>query len=100
MRRYKIDMILNVSLISFSQICICKDDEDLSVEPVELSVNPEQWSINPCGLMASYRQDDRVNLCHLDWEWVKEKQLEKLQADVILAAGGFSIIYFHTSLHD
>ncbi|KAK3768198.1 hypothetical protein RRG08_031733 [Elysia crispata] len=72
-------------LADSDQICTC-EDEDLTIEPVDLNLNPEKWGTDSSSLLASYRHDSRVRLCHLDWEWVKEKQLEELQADVILAA--------------
>ncbi|RUS81850.1 hypothetical protein EGW08_010373 [Elysia chlorotica] len=67
------------------QINTCGDGK-LSVEPLDLNLNPDKWCADPSSSLMSYRPDPRVRLCHLDWEWVKEKQLEVLQADVILAA--------------
>lgn len=67
------------------QICVC-EDHILPAEPLDLRLNPEEWATDASGLGASYQQDSRIRLRHLDWERANKKQLEKIQADVILAA--------------
>ncbi|GFN81926.1 protein-lysine N-methyltransferase eef2kmt [Plakobranchus ocellatus] len=72
-------------LAKSNQIFGDEDDEN-SVEANQLIVKSKFWNVDASCGSASFKQDPRVNLCHLDWECVAQKQLENLNADIILAA--------------
>lgn len=69
-----------------------KQEENINVDaiysdPVELDVNRNIWDTDSSHRLASLKQDKRVSICHLDWECVKGRILEKLKSDIIIAAG-------------
>ncbi|XP_059169052.1 protein-lysine N-methyltransferase EEF2KMT-like [Physella acuta] len=68
-----------------------KQEEDINVDaiysdPVELDVNRNVWDTDASHRLATLKEDKRVSICHLDWECVKGRILEKLKSDIIIAA--------------
>ncbi|CAG5121671.1 unnamed protein product [Candidula unifasciata] len=62
------------------------NDDEIYSDPVELDVSTSCWDMDSSHRIASLKADRRVSICHLDWECVKGKVLEKLKSDIILAA--------------
>ncbi|XP_012938029.1 protein-lysine N-methyltransferase EEF2KMT [Aplysia californica] len=77
------------SVVSRDRIVLresCGSEDEICSDTVELDVNPSHWDMDATHRLASLNKDKRVNICHLDWECVKTKLLDKLKADIILAA--------------
>jgi len=66
--------------------CKHQSEEEIHFDSVELDVDTSVWDIDASQRYACLKQDQRVRLCHLDWECVKSKLLQKLQSEIILAA--------------
>ncbi|CAL1533523.1 unnamed protein product [Lymnaea stagnalis] len=61
-------------------------DDGIYSDPVELDVNGNLWDVDSSHRLATLKGDKRISICHLDWECVKGRILEKLKSDIILAA--------------
>ncbi|KAH9495580.1 Protein-lysine N-methyltransferase eef2kmt [Bulinus truncatus] len=62
------------------------NDDCIYSDPVELDVNSSHWDIDSSHRFATFKNDKRICMSHLDWECVKGKIIEKLKSDIILAA--------------
>ena len=63
------------------------DDDEIQLDIAYLELDVKYWKMDDTKLMGQLKKDERVGLAKIDWECLDDHLLQKLQPDVILAAG-------------
>lgn len=76
-----------IGLEEEDELSVNENDNSHNVNNFGLEVNSTHWDLDNKQECAVLRKDQRIRVHCLDWERLPHQELDRLQADIVLAAG-------------